>query len=249
MQLFPYLTTAPAPILILAALEAEAAPVRAALTDLRPTLLHGLALEHAALGGQPVALALCGIGKVNAALSAALLIAALHPAAVLMSGVAGALAPHLAVGDVVLGAATAQHDYGRRYADHYLALAPFDVATSARHPPRFIADPAWLTRAATATLPAGTALQRGTIVSGDTLVIAAAARLALHQQWEALACDMESAAVAQVCAQLAVPFLAVRAISDTDEAAPLPPEDAVRLAAGNAAAVTLAAIGAAQSDG
>jgi adenosylhomocysteine nucleosidase len=225
-------------ILLLTALAVEAAPLRALGGPWHATTIHGIAVEQTA-AAHPVALALTGIGKVNAALSAALLITALRPAAVLMLGVAGALAPGLQIGDVILARETAQYDYGRRYHDHDLALAPMNRSTTARHPERFPADPVWLARVARS---AGIQLMVGTVISGDTLVIAVDARQALHTRFAALACDMESAAVAQVCAELAVPFLAVRAISDTDETAPLPLEQAVTIAATNAAAVVWAAL-------
>jgi adenosylhomocysteine nucleosidase len=58
-------------------------------------------------------------------------------------------------------------------------------------------------------------MHRGLIVSGDRFVSTTAESQALHQVLpEALAVEMEGAAVAQVCFDYGVPFAAVRTISD-----------------------------------
>ena len=61
----------------------------------------------------------------------------------------------------------------------------------------------------------------GKIITGDRFVATAAESRALRAELsEALAVDMESAAVAQVCHDYSVPFCAVRTISDrADDAA------------------------------
>src|SRR5207248_173173 len=81
------------------------------------------------------------------------------------------------------------------------------------------------------------------IVTVDHLVADPAEKQRLVEQTGADAVDMESAAVAEVCAARGVPFLAVRAVSDTVDTA-LSPE-LVRLLSGGRvspwkAAVTLA---------
>jgi adenosylhomocysteine nucleosidase len=64
-------------------------------------------------------------------------------------------------------------------------------------------------------------LHRGLVVSGDRFVSTAAESEALRRDLpEALAVEMEGAAVAQVCHDYGVPFAAVRTISDrADDAA------------------------------
>jgi adenosylhomocysteine nucleosidase len=62
---------------------------------------------------------------------------------------------------------------------------------------------------------AGPGLHRGLIVSGDRFVSSSAESQALRQALpEALAVEMEGAAVAQVCADFARPFAVLRTISD-----------------------------------
>ena len=80
--------------------------------------LHNLRNEHVAdfeiyrgeYAGKNVVLALSGIGKVNAALSTALVLQRHQPDFVINTGSAGGLGGELKVGDVVIGTQTAHHD-------------------------------------------------------------------------------------------------------------------------------------------
>ncbi|MES1937643.1 phosphorylase [Salinisphaera hydrothermalis] len=82
-------------------------------------------------------------------------------------------------------------------------------------------DPVWRTALATALAPMHQVFeQRLTETPG--LVVDAAAKRALHEATEAIACDMESAAIAAVAAERGLGFVCVRAIID-DAAMVLPP--------------------------
>ena len=86
---------------------------------------------------------------------------------------------------------------------------------------RFAADAAWSERLAKASASAGHAVHRGLIVSGDRFVSSGAESAALRAALpDALAVEMEGAAIAQVCHDYGVPFAAVRTVSDrADDAA------------------------------
>jgi adenosylhomocysteine nucleosidase len=59
-------------------------------------------------------------------------------------------------------------------------------------------------------------VHRGLVLSGDRFISSNAARSELRSLFpDALAVEMEGAAVAQVCAERKVPFAVVRVISDT----------------------------------
>lgn len=59
-----------------------------------------------------VCAALIGVGKVNAAMNTQKLIQKLKPQQIIFSGIAGAVNPKLNIGDVIIGNAFFQHDYG-----------------------------------------------------------------------------------------------------------------------------------------
>ena len=150
-----------------------------------------------------------GIGKAEAARTATEMILRDRPDCIINSGCAGGIAPDLKVFDIVVGAQTAYHDVWCGEGN-----LPGQVQGL---PQRFDADPALL-RAALA-LPAERPLHSGLICSGDQFLTGAAddARI-LGIYPDALAVDMESAAIAQVCRHYGVPFLSFRLISDAHHA-------------------------------
>lgn len=175
------------------------------------------------LHGHPVVLALSRIGKVSASLTAAALISHLGVSRILFTGVAGGLAPGVGVGDVVVAHEFIQHDL-----DASPLFPRYEVPLYGRA--RFACDTALtavLQAAVAETLQAspGSRAHTGLIASGDRFVSSLAESSALQTGLrrgghEALAVEMEGAAVAQVCADYGVPFAAVRTISDrADDAA------------------------------
>ena len=165
-----------------------------------------------------VSLVLCGMGKVHAAAAAQAAIAQLAPDAMLSCGAAGGLNPQLEVGDVVIGASTIQHDYGFVTPDAFIPFGLHIVSAHGRreHVRTFPADPALLAaaNAAAERQPASPPVVSGAILTGDQVIFSSEKRQTLYGQFAAHAVDMESAAIAQVCAMYRLPFLSVRAISD-----------------------------------
>ena len=80
----------PAPVALLGALDAEVQPVLAALTDREAVRVLGLPCVAGTLDGRPAVVAATGVGKVNAAMTTALLVERFSPAAVIFTGGGGA---------------------------------------------------------------------------------------------------------------------------------------------------------------
>ena len=74
--------------------------------------VQGVRFTTGSLKDRRVVLTHSGMGKVNAAMAATLLVEQFQPTHVLFTGIAGGLNPDLRPGDVVIGAKTAYHDYG-----------------------------------------------------------------------------------------------------------------------------------------
>lgn len=220
-------------IAIIGAMPQELAALRAALADAVEETQFGKTFYRGQLDGRPAVLTLSGIGKVNAAAAAALTIALYQPSFVLNTGSAGGLGEGIAVGDVVLGAQTAHHDADVRAFGYAVGQIP-------QLPARFEADEA-LTAAAEAAVAVfeGAAVHRGLIVSGDQFVDSAAKTAKIRHDFpDVLACEMEAAAIAQVCYQFGVPFAVVRAISDhADEKADVSFEEFIEKAGMQSAAM------------
>jgi adenosylhomocysteine nucleosidase len=218
---------------LISALPEELEAVLALLPDEQRISLGGRSFWQGHLHGHTVVAVLCGIGKVAAATTTALLIQRFGASRVVMTGVAGGLGEGVAVGDVVVARELLQHDMDARPLFMRHEVPGYGRA-------RFAADEALslrLQRASEATLRdpqaalgaeavAAFGLQaprvhQGLLISGDRFVSSTADSQALQRELpEALAVDMESAAVAQVCADFAVPMAVLRTISDrADDAA------------------------------
>lgn len=218
---------------LVSALPQELQAVLDLLPDEQQVGVAGRAFWQGHLYGQPVVAVLSGIGKVAAATTATLLVQRFDVDAIVMTGVAGGLGTDVKVGDVVVAGALLQHDMDASpiFARHELpGYGRSRLATDARLTQRLmqacdttLRDPrAALGEAAVRefhlTAPR---VHRGLLISGDRFVSRTAESQALQAELpDALAVDMESAAVAQVCADFGRSFAVARTISDrADDAA------------------------------
>ena len=210
------------PLAIVSAMREELGALLAHLESSRVERAAGRDFHRGRLAGREVVLVLSGIGKVAAAATAALLIDRVQARSLLLTGVAGGLGPGVAVGDVVVASALLQHDL-----DASPLFPRWEVPLTGRS--RFATDAALratLVRACEQVLAqphAGLASlglhaprsHLGLVVSGDRFVSSAAESAALRAALpDALAVEMEGAALAQVCADFACPLAVLRTVSD-----------------------------------
>src|SRR5256714_5637739 len=167
---------------------------------------QGVRFPDGSLKDRKVVLNPSGMGKVNAAMAATLLVEQFQPTHVLFTGIAGGLNPDLRPGDVVIGAKTAYHDYGEWTPEGFRVGRTVDPFTGKPNPLFFPADAGLLAVAEKAALdlklaPVKTALGErtprvvtGGIVTGDAVVASPPKKDALRQQVKAHAIQKECAA-------------------------------------------------------
>jgi adenosylhomocysteine nucleosidase len=207
---------------IIAAMESEAALLKSQMTKKRPLQAWksanrpGFEFIEGALEGQDVVLLQCGIGKVNAAVGAALLIERYKPAAVINTGTAGGIDPSLHIGDVVISSGLLHFDVDVTGFGYVPGQVP-------QMPPVFEANTDLATLGERAVdelkdegiLPKDFNHRRGSIGSGDLFMDKPERIKAVKETFPAvLAVEMEGAAIAQTAYLAGVPFLIIRAISD-----------------------------------
>lgn len=218
------------PIGLISAIPEELAQFGAHFAEREVTRVAGLAFRAGDLDGHPVVAVEAGIGKVNAALVATLLLHEFGCRSLVFSGVAGGLDPALGVGDVVVADRLVAHDYG--------ALIDGDIKPYQPGVPPLPGCPeehgytlpaelaerlrAVLTDVELPTISAAAAggeartptLVFGTVLTGDTFLNCATTRDRLHDRFGGLAVEMEGAAIAQVAERFGAPVVVVRALSD-----------------------------------
>ncbi|WP_445322846.1 5'-methylthioadenosine/adenosylhomocysteine nucleosidase [Ramlibacter sp. AN1015] len=194
----------------------ELSAVLALMPDEQRKTVAGRSFWCGHLHGQEVVAVLSRIGKVAAATTATVLAEHFEVRQIVFTGVAGGLAPQVARGDVVVARAFLQHDL-----DASPLFPRYEVPLYGTD--RFATDPELTDRlvcAARRALP-DAGVHEGLVVSGDRFVHTGAESLALQAAVpDALAVEMEGAAIAQVCHDYGISYAAVRTVSDrADDAA------------------------------
>lgn len=152
-------------------------------------------------GSVTVRSVLCGTGKVNAAAAAAFL--AESGADTLVSfGLSGGMSG-VKIGDIVAATTLCEHDFD-------LTVCGYAIGEKPNQQYLYKASDEWIKRFKS-VYPQ---LKEGAVVSGDRFISDDAIRKELVERFGAVACDMESAAVAYVAARCGLEFAALRLISD-----------------------------------
>lgn len=202
---------------IIGAMDEELTLLRELLRGAQARPIGGFTLYTGTLAGHAVLLAKCGIGKVNAAALAQLLVLQ-GVSHVIFTGVAGGLVPGLRVGDLVMSTDAVQHDVDVSALGYAPGEVPGEVSGGG------IAWPAderlrALALSAAAAVPEVQAVA-GRVASGDQFIADPAKGRWLREVFGAVCAEMEGAAVAQICHKAGVPFLIIRSLSDSaDEGA------------------------------
>ena len=214
-------------IAIVSAMHEELRALLPALEKPQRAEFAGRLFHFGQMQGQPVVMVLSGIGKVAAATTAALLLQEVDVQRIIFTGAAGGLGPGVRVGDVVIARELLQHDM-----DASPLFPRFEVPLTGRS--RFGTDRDLSDSLAAAALHClnhaaerigethladfgidSPLLHEGLVISGDSFEATVAEGDALCAALpDALAVEMEGAALAQVCADFGRPFAVIRTVSD-----------------------------------
>lgn len=189
------------------------------------------------IGNHSVVVTRSGVGKVNAAVTTTTLIREFKADKLIFTGIAGAAAAELSPTDVVISTALVQHDvdltvFGNKpghmdgfddryfYADPQLAAQAFAAAQQVLDKKKVF---------------------QGIIATGDQFIANKQKVNFIHNEFNAMAIEMEGAAVAQVAFMFNKPFVVIRTISDkADGSAHFDYPKLKQITADNSVAITLA---------
>ena len=226
---------------IICALQEELKEIRQAMEPDGELSFSGVDFFLGKLEGNDVVCAVCGVGKVFAAICAQTMILKFHPDLILNVGVAGSLSASLKVSDVVVARRLVQHDMdvtalGEPRGKILGSDIQYISTTESIRDELFSAIMSLNAKGAFGGKEIK-ALQ-GTIASGDQFISSKGQKQLISEEFEALACEMEGAAIAQVCYVNKLPFCVIRAISDSaDSSAGMDYPHFVALAASNSSKV------------
>lgn len=168
-----------------------------------------LTFHSGSIGEKNVVVARCGVGKVFAAMCCEAMIIKYSPKLIVNTGVGGALNHSLRPTDIVIGRRTFQHD---------MDTSPFGDPKgliSGINKIYFECDD----RAREILIDSAKALSlnaiSGDIATGDCVVADNAKREYITSTFGGDACEMEGCAIAQAAYANEIPFIIVRAISDS----------------------------------
>lgn len=151
-----------------------------------------------------------GIGKVNAAICAQILIDLFDVNVVINTGIAGSLKDEIDIGDIVISADAIQHDVDAREFGYSLGVIP-GMESASFKADEDISNLAY--KLCTEVNPDVSAYL-GRVVSGDQFIADRSVKAQIQANFSALCTEMEGAAIAQTAYLNKIPFVIIRAISD-----------------------------------
>jgi len=194
---------------IIAAMNVEMESLRSYMKDAQTEVISGVTFVRGTLEGKEVVTAVCGIGKVFAALCAQTMILRYSPKCIINTGVAGTLTDKLDIGSIAVSSACVQHDMDTSPIGDPLGLI------SGINIIEIPADKALGNKLSACAKELDVRTSTGVIASGDQFVASAERKAFITEHFSAIACEMEGAAIGQVCYVNQVPFCVLRAISDS----------------------------------
>ena len=194
---------------IIAAMDVEMNSLRSYMENTETEVISGIRFVRGTLEGKDVVTAVCGIGKVFAALCAQTMILHYQPQCILNTGVAGTLTDALTIGSIAVSSAVVQHDMDTSPLGDPVGMI------SGINKVELPADRLLSGQLSACAKVMGIKTATGVIASGDQFVASAERKAFIVEHFKAIACEMEGAAVGQVCYVNKVPFCVLRAISDS----------------------------------
>ena len=188
---------------IIAAMSKEVALLKPLLSNSTDSEFDGFIFHCGSIGSHRVIIMQCGIAKVNAAIGTVAMINNYRPSLIINSGVAGGADKSVSVMDIVVGERVAYHD---------VYCGPETMRGAIQGLPLYFQG----AKKAIDQIPERDDIKMGLICTGDQFIDTIEQVNDIKKIFpEALAVDMESAAIAHVCELRHVPFLSLRVISDS----------------------------------
>lgn len=193
---------------IIGAMQTEVELLISKIEGAEKSTVSGIDFYSGKIENKDVVVAKCGIGKVFAALCAQTMILRYGVELIINTGVGGAISDSLEIGDIAVSSAVVQHDMDTSaIGDPVGLISGINVI-------EIEADKTVAGKICAAADALSFRTKRGIIASGDRFIAGAENKKKIADTFSALVCEMEGAAIGQVCYVNKIPFCVVRAVSD-----------------------------------
>ncbi len=193
---------------IIGAMEQEVNAIKAHMTQIKEETNKGYTISTGFINNKEVALIQGGIGKVNATISASLLLDNYSIDYLINIGSAGGLDVNNEVGDIVVSTEVVHHDVDVTAFGRSLGEVP-------GMPQFFKADQTLVTLVEDVLKEEHRPFTIGLIASGDQFISSPSQFERVKKDFPSAICvEMEAASVAQTCHIYQTPFIIVRSLSD-----------------------------------
>ena len=193
---------------IIGAMQTEVELLISKIENAKTETVSGIDFVSGKLSGVECVVAKCGIGKVFAALCAQTMILRYGVELIINTGVGGAIDERLEIGDIAVSDFVVQHDMDTTALGDPIGLI------SGINVVRIAADEKTADELLAAANEAGARAVLGTVASGDKFISGVSAKKNISDTFGAAVCEMEGAAIGQVCYVNNIPFCIIRAVSD-----------------------------------
>lgn len=195
---------------IIGAMEEEVSKLKEKMVAKENITKASMEFVKGTLGGKELVVVRSGIGKVNAAICAQILVDIFKVDAIINTGIAGSLRAEINIGDIVLSSDTLQHDMDASGFGYDYGVIPRMETSVFKASEKLIK----LAKESCETVNPDVSVFVGRVVSGDQFVSSREKKDWILSHFQGYCTEMEGAAIAQVSYLNQVPFLIVRAISD-----------------------------------
>ena len=195
---------------IIGAMDVEVSTLKEAADITKTTEIAEMEFCEGTLGDQNVVIVKCGMGKVNAGVCANTLINDFNCTKIINTGVAGSLDAQIDIGDIVVSTDAVQHDFDVEAIGYQKGEIPYTGLYA------FPADDALRAAAVEAVSESAPDIHvfEGRVCSGDQFISTKEQKEKILSDFGGMCCEMEGAAIAQVCYLNSTPYVVIRAISD-----------------------------------
>ena len=197
---------------IIGAMDSEVDSLFTRMSSKEKININNLTFYKGKLYDKDVVIVKCGIGKVNAALCAQLLILTFKVSKIINTGIAGAVSEGLSIYDFVVSTEAVYHDFDVQFFGYKAGQVP-------GMPEAFSADPTLLNAALSAFEHTDFAnklkIVKGRIASGDQFISGSEKKAGIISTFHPQCVEMEGCAIAHTCYANNVPFVIIRCMSDT----------------------------------